>query len=781
MLEIKLYDLFLDVNFQEKNYKGKLKIELETDEDVTLDSVGHKIISIKSQEKEISFKYENSKLTIQTGKFSGILEIDYEGEISNKLVGFYVAKYDNSYILTTQFEATHAREFLPCKDDPSYKAEFKLTVKVDKDLDVISNMNVERIEYSENKKIVYFAKTPKMSTYLLYLGIGKFEEISDSYKDKKIIVATPPNKISKGEFALKIAKNVLEYFENYFQIQYELPKLHLIVVPEFAFGAMENWGAITFRETALLADEKSSIRQKRNVALVITHEISHQWFGNLVTMKWWDDLWLNESFATYMAFKAIDRLFKEWNVMKDFLLTEYSNSMLRDSLTTTHPIEAKVEKPEEIEQLFDEISYGKGACILRMIEGFIGEEKFREGINFYLNRYKYSNASGEDLWECLEKVSNQPIRRIMKEWIVKEGYPIVYVNVEGNKINLKQERFMLNGYKKDVWPIPLTLEVNGKKLSMVFDKEEDTIEFPEEIHKLKLNLNKTGFYRVFYNNQELFLNSNPSNEDIFGFLNDLYAFLLTNKISFNNYEKIIRNYFNNYDYLIVYLISNQLFELFTINPYKYFNISKEYFENQIKYWENINDENGKMIYGMLCFRYALINEEFAKKIANLFEKYDEIDPNIKQAVATAYAISFEDDAYSILLERYKKEKFDEEKIRFLNALLSFRKSYLILNTLGLILTREVKMQESIRMISYLVNNPFIKEALWIWLKTYINKLREIYKGTGILGNALSYVIPFLPYSKIKEIEEFFSKNKIEEAEMGIKKGIELLKVYSKLS
>jgi len=220
---------------------------------------------------------------------------------------------------------------------PNYKASFRVEVAIDKDLDVISNMPVEDIEERNGRKIVKFKETPRMSTYLLYLGIGRFEQISTKLRNIDLYVATPPGKALKGEFAMQVAQRVVDFYENYFGIPYQLPKLHLIAVPEFSAGAMENWGAITFRETALLVDQNSSEMTKRRVAEVVAHELAHQWFGDLVTMKWWDDLWLNESFATFMSYKAVNALFPSWRVWEEFLVSETSSAMFRDSLKTTRP------------------------------------------------------------------------------------------------------------------------------------------------------------------------------------------------------------------------------------------------------------------------------------------------------------------------------------------------------------------------------------------------------------------------------------------------------------
>src|SRR5881409_3662545 len=461
-LKVESYDIFLDVDLSKLRFDGKVKIRLESEADVKLDAVDLEVSQVKANGSPVKYQMSGEGLSVKTGKFSGTLDIDYRGTISEKLVGFYKAAYDGGYIASTQFEAASARRMLPSIDHPAHKAEFKLTVKTDKDLDVISNTPLTSSKIEGSKKVVEFQKTPRMSTYLLYLGVGKFEEVKEKHDGVEYAVATVPGKSSGAKFPLDVAKESVQFFEKYFGIKYVLPKLHLVAVPEFAAGAMENWGAITFREIALLIDKDSSVRIKKLVSEVIAHEVSHQWFGNLVTMKWWDDLWLNESFATFMAAKALDSMFPRWVVWQDFVRGETAGALALDSLNSTHPIEAKVRSPEEIEELFDEISYGKGASILRMIEAYIGPDKFQKGVSKYLQQFRYSNASGSDLWNHLEQASGLDVSRVMEAWIGKVGYPVVKVSLSSGKLVLEQERFLLSGARdKQTWPIPVTIAVDG--------------------------------------------------------------------------------------------------------------------------------------------------------------------------------------------------------------------------------------------------------------------------------------------------------------------------------
>src|SRR2546425_7078787 len=287
--EVREYDLFLDVDFSGLKYSGKVVVDLESLGDVSLDAVGQEISNVKSGGNKVPFKHSGKVLEIQTGKFSGPLEIDFKGKVSENFTGFYKASYGDGYILTTHLEAVQARKVLPCLDHPAYKAVFKLTVRTDPELSVISNMPVESEKREGNLKTVVFQKTPKMSTYLLYLGIGKLVEDRDRHGKTELYAAySRPKGVIKTEFSFEAARKVLDFYESYFGIPFQLPKLHQVAVPEFAYGAMENWGAITYREVLLHVDKETSVRTRKAVAGVIGHEIAHMWFGDLVTMQWWD-------------------------------------------------------------------------------------------------------------------------------------------------------------------------------------------------------------------------------------------------------------------------------------------------------------------------------------------------------------------------------------------------------------------------------------------------------------------------------------------------------------
>ena len=368
------------------------------------------------------------------------LSLTFTGTLNDRLRGFYRSRYldkggNERYLASTQFEPTDARRALPCWDEPSLKATFAVTLVVPSALAAISNMPEESPVRSEGEdngtKTVRFATTPPMSTYLLAFAVGDMKCVQERSKSGTLmrIWATSGNE-DRGRYALDVSLRLLDYFNDYFGIPYPLPKLDHLAIPDFAAGAMENWGCITYREPTLLVDENSSSAGTRQlVAEIVSHEMAHMWFGDLVTMAWWNDLWLNESFASWMGDKAVDALYPEWDKWNQFLVDDTGRALRLDGLKNSHPIEQAVDDPAEIGQLFDAISYSKGASVIRMLEAYIGEDSFRAGINSYLQKHSHGNATTSDLWSSLGEASGQPVGEIMDSWTKQTGYPFVEIAV----------------------------------------------------------------------------------------------------------------------------------------------------------------------------------------------------------------------------------------------------------------------------------------------------------------------------------------------------------------
>jgi len=450
-------------------------------------------------------------------KGNAILSINFIGNLNDKMKGFYRSKYQSSdkkevFAGVTQFEATDARRAFPCWDEPAIKATFTLEITAPKHLLILSNMPHTNITVhdKDNLKTVSFQKTPIMSTYLLAWAIGEFENV-ESKTSRGIIVrvwTTPGNK-HKADFACEVACKALDFYEKYFEIQYPLPKCDMLAVPDFSAGAMENWGLITYREVALLCERnKSSIRSLQYVAIVVCHELAHQWFGNLVTMDWWSQLWLNEGFACFMEYFSADDIFPNWKMWDMFIASEYNRAFELDGMETSHPIEVEVARAKQADEVFDAISYCKGASIIRMLQTYLGSEIFRKALHNYLKHFQYSNAVTNDLWDFLGKESKKkPVSDIMKNWTREQGFPMIIVEQANNEIKLTQTRHLTSGKKtedqlKVLWNVPICMKVstgNECKLTPILLSERNsTIKFPENAKWVHFNAESTGFYVVSY-------------------------------------------------------------------------------------------------------------------------------------------------------------------------------------------------------------------------------------------------------------------------------------------
>ena len=473
------------------------------------------------------------------------LGISFKGEISKNLEGFFSTPFverntgESRLGASTMFAATEARSCFPCFDEPDFKAIFAIETTVDEDLTVISNMPIMDSKvvsnvgkYQKKQRTDFFEWTKEMSSYLVCIVIGQYDyvEVYEPGFQTLVRVYTPCGQRENGRFALEVTRKCLTYFNAYFGKRYPLPKLDLVALSRLSVGAMENWGLITCRETGLivdLTDTNPSALQK--IATLIAHEVSHQWFGNLVTMKWWDFLYLNEGFATFMQYLCIDAIFPQFNVFNQFCSDTLVPALGMDALENSHPIEVPLADASEISQVFDKITYCKGASVINMLHQFVGAEQFKVGIQNYLQNFSYGNATTEDLWEFLSSSSSLDVGSIMNAWIRELGFPIVRVSIRHQQeqdatssslshtaprksiLHLSQERFSNStaaSRNNGVWSIPIQgiYMKDGYKLQkfeFLFDKDSHEIElegFAEDDPSswLKLNPCLNGFYRVFY-------------------------------------------------------------------------------------------------------------------------------------------------------------------------------------------------------------------------------------------------------------------------------------------
>lgn len=396
------------------------------------------------------------------------ISLTFTGKITGPMNGIYPCYFEHEGVkkelLMTQFEPFHAHKVFPCIDEPEAKATFDLTLTTENKVEVLSNMPIKSQKEEKQNLITSFETTPIMSSYLLAFVVGELHKVSGKTKDgvEVNIWATPAHSPKSLTFSLDVAVRAIEFFSDYFGTPYPLPKSDHVAVPDFSAGAMENWGLITYREVCLIVDKSTATSTKQHSATVIAHEVSHQWFGNLVTMRWWDDLWLNESFANMMEYVAIDALFPEWKIWNEFASYESLASLRRDSLPGVQPVKLPVNHPDEIGTLFDPaIVYAKGGKLLNMLRHFIGEEAFIEGLKNYFKKHSYSNTSGSDLWEALGESSGQDVGSFMSEWLEKSGFPVIEAQLKNSNLAITQSHFLIGGKAdKRSWPVPLAANID---------------------------------------------------------------------------------------------------------------------------------------------------------------------------------------------------------------------------------------------------------------------------------------------------------------------------------
>lgn len=540
------------LNFKDWSFQGNVDIDIaiaEPTKEIVINSIELKLLTAKliadpanpsSSVETTSFNYDEKKQRatlvfadeIPASKKAS-LQITFQGNLNNDMAGFYRSKYKPTvpaadsvprdenfhYMFSTQFEACDARRAFPCFDEPRLKSTFDFQIEIPEDQVALSNMPVKDISKSRDGFVnVSFERTPIMSTYLLAWAVGDFEYVEAHterrYNGKQIPVRvyTTRGLKEQGRFALEHAPKTIDLFSDSFGIEYPLPKSDLLAVHEFTHGAMENWGLVTYRTTAVLFDEKTSdARYKNRVAYVVAHELAHQWFGNLVTMDWWDELWLNESFATWAGWYAVNEFHPDWQVWAQFVNEGMEMAFKLDGMRASHPVHVPVKDALDVNQIFDHISYLKGCSTLRMLVNHLGEKTFLQGVGAYLRKHAYGNAKTEYLWEALTEASGTDVNGLMNNWIEKIGHPLLTVTEdEPGKISIKQSRYLSTGDVKPeedetVWWVPLSLQgkVGQQDIQRLALTEKSTTISDIDNDFYKINSNATGFYRTKYTQDRL--------------------------------------------------------------------------------------------------------------------------------------------------------------------------------------------------------------------------------------------------------------------------------------
>ncbi|EER05228.1 Puromycin-sensitive aminopeptidase, putative [Perkinsus marinus ATCC 50983] len=612
-IDIRQYDVHLKPSFDTFRFQGESKIflavtkptkaiklhakELSIDPNVIYtpyggSSITASSVSVSKAATECTFEFSEE---LQPGE--GELTVEYVGTLNDQMAGFYRSGYvdqfgKKQYMLSTQMEAIDARRAFPCIDEPERKAVFKITITTEANLQVISNMPESSrtifLSDQRDKSVAYqtvsFMPSPKMSSYLVAFCVGEFEFVQGTTKNGTLVrVLCTPGKQAQCSFALDVGIRCLQWYEDFFGIHYPLPKLDMIAVPDFAMGAMENWGLVTYREIDLLCDaDKVSVNRRSRLATVVTHELAHQWFGNLVTMEWWDGIWLNEGFATFMQYACADALFPEWGVWNSYIHESFERALALDGLRSSHPIVVPIHKAEEVEQVFDAISYMKGSAAVRQLWAVVGADKFTEGVRQYMKTHQYGNSVTDDLWRALEKASGQPVKEMMDSWTDQMGYPVLEVGPRDSNGNCRvaQSWFLSDGSVKEgdeekKWVVPILVgddkTPSGEmgRLTMMREKSE-TINVGNGKWVL-LNYGAWVPYRVHYTSAEDYAKILSGVTDMsipvpnrVNLLGDIFALTKAGRVSPEDAPRVLKAYRNEVDADVWDALSNLIGGLSTI-------------------------------------------------------------------------------------------------------------------------------------------------------------------------------------------------------------------------
>lgn len=841
-----LYDLFLHPKLKEGTFSGKVTILIDVVEDRNTIALHQKGLNITSgtlithgleQDYEITIsigpptKYDifaiSTENIIKPGLYQ--LSLEFDGKLNRDdqkdLIGFYSSKYqyyeEIRYIATTKFEPTYARLAFPCFDEPNFKAEFsvKLVCPMENSYHSLSNMNIIKTEKNkpeENLMTTTFAKTVPMSTYLACFIINDMvssKMMAKGLNGQEFPVSVYSTKLQtkeKRQFALHMGVKAIEYYIKLFKIDYPLPKLDLVAIPDFVSGAMENWGLVTFREAKLLYDDRNnSIIDKRTVVEVICHELAHMWFGNLVTLAWWNDLWLNEGFATFMSFKSANEILPNQKHMEQFSVNVMHKAFIIDAKLSSHPIIHNVKNPDEITSFFDEISYKKGASVIRMMEHFIGPDVFYNAISIYLNKYAYLNAESADLFHILQDAvgSKLNITAIMDTWTRQEGFPVINVRKSENTYVLTQKRFLEDSKarydpSKSIyeyrWTIPITYITNRNETPTLiwFDKDADevVIKVDERTKWIKLNVNQVGYYRVNYGEEwetyKELLRHHPTRlsiADRANLLDDLFSLAAADEISYFpvltiSFYMLIQEY-----HAVPWAVaSSKMKTIYTLlnsatafGPHagSYFQIfSQRIVDNIFKdvgwnFDDSMEDDvsltgiDSTVRVTILEFACAVEKRECLKQAGRIFMNWLTLNkmphPNIRELIYY-YGMRYisDEDNWRVMYEYFKDETDPLEKNKIMKGLAGIKSTKILDNYIKLATNETVvRSQDFFQCLINISENPDGTLLVWDWVRNNWEFLQNRYSlNNRYLGQLIPAITKsFTTKTKLEEMNAFFAK------------------------
>jgi len=727
------------------------------------------------------------------------LHIKYTGILNGQLRGLYLSKTEKRKYAVTQFEATDARRAFPSFDEPAYKATYDISAVVDDGDTAISNSKIisDKSGPVQGKHTIQFGTSPKMSTYLVALLVGDWKCVSDEVDGIPLRVCSVPGKEEMGRISLEQTKHIVHFYNQYFGIKYPFGKLDQIAIPDFEAGAMENAGAITYRETLLLADEKTAPEaQKREIASVIAHEIAHQWFGDLVTMKWWDDIWLNEGFATWMSSKPLEDWKPEWKFNEDDI-ADGNGSMNVDSVKATRPIHQPADTRGEINALFDGIAYGKTAAVLRMVEAYVGPENFRAGVNQYLKQHSWANATAQDFWGTLTTVSKKPVDKVMSTFVMQPGVPFVDVasKCEGSKtqVTLSQKRYffepaLFNQDTNQLWNIPVCLQgmsagTSGAKQCVLLTAKEQTFELPGCSQWVFPNAGATGYYRYGFDTTALkgaSLDTALKPEERISLVSNEWAMVRAGRHTVPEYLSLVNTLHNDRD---TYVLGEVMSRVAYISRNLITDQDRPEFQAWVRsFFKPVLNEIGMMpkegepatvgdlranLYGLLGGATAEDQDVIAQS-RKLTQEYmnnpESVPPDLVGAAVNVAASAGDAPLYDQYRAKLKQARTPQEYYTYFYALGNFKDPALLQKTLEVSLTDDVRNQD-LGIIGEVMTNRYGGTLAWDFIKSHWNDLMRKTGGSiGGAGAALGGTASFCDARMLGDIQAFYEQHKMQGTE-----------------
>jgi len=829
------YNVTLQPNLVKCTFKGSQAIDLEVKEstseikfnslDLTVEDIKVTLPSgetIIPSNTDINVGTESITLTLPNALPVGSakLSMSFNGELNDKMKGFYRSKYNSANgevrnSAVTQLCATSARCCFPCWDEPAIKATFALTLIVPKGRTTLNNMpEISREDYSGDStlEVVKFATSPKMSTYLVAVVVGEYDFVEDTSTDGvKVRVYTPVGKKEQGMFALEVATKVLPYYKDYFNIAYPLPKMDLIAIADFSVGAMENWGLVTYRETCLLVDpENTSASQRQWIALVVGHELAHQWFGNLVTMEWWTHLWLNEGYATFVEYLCVDHLYPKYDIWTQFVTNTHIRALELDSLKNSHPIEVAVGHPSEVDEIFDDISYSKGASVIRMLHDYLGDKDFRGGMHKYLTKHQYGNTFTEDLWAALAAASSKPVADVMSSWTKQTGFPMISVTSHQDGANrvlkLRQKRFLADGSECDSshWMVPISFSTSQggpeqriKEILMDTQDMQVVLDNVPENAWVKLNPGTIGYYRVQYS-KEMLDKLEPAITsgalpplDRLGIFDDLSAMVQAGHTSTVQVLRMLHAFTKETDYTVWSAMHNcisKMNQLLAHTDYHkhYAAFVRKVFADIVAIvgWEPQKSEKhcDTLLRSLVLGQLGLYGQEAtvseARKRFNAHFNGTQILPaDLRSPVYKTVMAQADEKTYDQMLKLYRDADLHEEKDRISRSLGATRDPNLIQRVLQFAMSSEVRNQDTVFIIISVAQTAPGRTAAWEFFKKNHPELITRYESGYLLTRLIKYITEnFTSEEMVAEVENFFKTHQFPGSERTIQQSLETIRL-----